>query len=155
MSSGPAGRLMASARAEHEAGLEAQAARPVGSRHLLLADRLHVSETYGVGAGAHEQHGLADRDLAGRQLLVGEGERAELEPLTGVRRPRAGSRRAGPDLTVERDSGLAPVDPGVVNQHLGREGQPVLLLRARIEAAELEAVEGRDQQAGAALGEAL
>src|SRR3954452_10815173 len=114
MSSGPAGRLMASARAEHEAGLEAQAARPVGSRHLLLADGLDVAQTYGVGAGADQEHGLADRDLPGGQLLVGDGERAELEPLTGLRRPRTGRRRARPDLTVDRDRGLAPVDTGVV-----------------------------------------
>ena len=93
-------------------GRQPQPARPVGGGHLPGAERLHVAEPDRGGGGADQHLGLRDPQLARRQPLVGVGDRPQLDPRAGVRRPGAGRRRAGPDPAVDAHGGLGPVDAG-------------------------------------------
>src|SRR5437868_3694347 len=72
--------------------VEADAARPVGRAHLLLAEGLDLAEAHGGGGGADEDLVLAHLQLAGRERGVGGGHRPELEAFALVRGPgtRAG-----------------------------------------------------------------
>ena len=156
-SSGRAGAGAARLDPSHEPGarLDAQAAGPVGRRHLLLAERLDQPEPERTRAGADRDGVLADEELTGRQRTVGRRDGAELDPLALVRRP--GSRRggAGPDPAVHRHRRLGPVDVRVLDGDLGGEADAVLGLLAGLERADLETVEGGHEQAGTALGQPL
>ena len=134
---------------------EPEPARPVGGRHLPLADRLHVAEPDGAGRRCRR----APRPCrpAARRAAASSSvgrHRAELDPLAGVRRPGAGRRRAGADLAVDRDGRLGPVDAGVVDGDLGGERlTPSAGCGRASRRAVVDAVERGDQQPGAALGE--
>ena len=95
----------------------AQSAAGIGR----LPTRLHLAEPERAGAGADHDRVLAGHHLTRRQRAVGQRDRAELEPLAGVRRPGARCRRTGTDLAVDDGRRLRPVDPGVVDGDLGRE----------------------------------
>ena len=151
MSATRAGRLTSSTSPP----VEPQPARPVGRRHRTLAHRLHVAEPQRAGAGADDDGVLAGHDLARRQLSRRpgvSGPSLSRSPAYVVQAPGAGVQArtcrsiaaAGCDQSTRASSTVI----------FGRERHVVGRLGPLLERAVGEAVEGGDQEPGAALGEA-
>src|SRR4051812_33086334 len=66
---------------------EAQAARPVGRRHLARPERLPLAQPDRGRAGPDQHLGPADPELAGVQPLVGVRDGPELDARAVVGRP--------------------------------------------------------------------
>ncbi len=113
-------------------------------------------EPDGVGAGADEDGVLGHLEDSGREVGVGLGrDRADLDPLAR----RRWSRRPGTGVQARIWRSTAPRPAGSSRSRasstviFGAKLTPVGRLLAGLQRAVLDAVEGGDQQPGAALGQ--
>ena len=139
---------------------------PVDGRHDPLPLGLHVPEDDGTCPGADEH--LPPGDGGGHPgppfllrvasvgvtpIGAGRSHREDLESLAPPGRPRPRRRGAGPHQPVDGEGRRRPVDPGLLHRDLRREGDPVRVLRPRLQRAVLDPVERRHQETGPGPGQ--